>query len=305
MAKEKQRTVEVTLDSGDKVKVVVRKPTNRVTGDAQRVAAKVWTDCIRDGIMTKKELSSIMKANGMWDKDKEKEQDTIVTALQDLEKKLYIGKKGSKMKVKDAKKIAFDMRLKRHELRDLLSERIELEGNTAESLSENAKFDFLVANCAFYEDGKNVYNSLEEYNDKSEDPIAFMAASTLAELMYALDKNYEEKLPENRFLIKANLVDADLSLVNKDGHKVDAENRLINDLGQYIDDEDNRVDIHGNPLDIDGNYIPQVTYTHENGKAIKLLDSKAKSKESEETKKAEETKTPKKTPEEQKQTESQ
>ena len=301
MAKEKERTVEVTLESGDKVKVVVRKPTNRVTGDAQRVAAKVWTDCIRDGIMTKKELASIMKSNGMWDKLKEKEQEEIVNSLQKLEKKLYIGKKGSKMKVSEAKKIAFDMRVKRTELRNLLAERIELEGNTAESLSENAKFDYLVANCAFYEDGKNVYNSLEEYNDKSEDPVAFMAAATLAELMYSLDKNYEEKLPENRFLIKASLVDEDLSLVNKEGHKVDAENRLINDLGQYIDDEDNRVDIHGNPLDVDGNYIPQLTYTHDNGKPVKLLDSQEKSEEPE---KPEEPETPKTPEEEQEQTES-
>jgi len=298
MVKEKERTVEVTLDSGDKVTVVVRKPTNRVTGDAQRIAAKVWTDCIRDGIMTKKELASIMKSNGLWDKLKEKEQEEIIDSLQKLEKKLYIGKKGSKMKVSEAKKIAFDMRIKRMELRDLLAERIELEGNTAESLSENAKFDYLVANCAFYEDGKNVYNSLEEYNDKSEDPIAFMAASALAELMYALDKNYEEKLPENRFLIKASLVDKDLSLVNKDGHKVDAENRLINERGEYIDDEDNRIDIHGNPLDVDGNYIPQLTYTHDNGKPVKLLDSQEKSEEPEKPETSE------KPEEEQEQTES-
>ena len=61
MAKEKQKTVEVTLDNGEKVKVVVRKPTNKVSGEAQRIGAKVWTDCIRDGIMTKKELEVVMK----------------------------------------------------------------------------------------------------------------------------------------------------------------------------------------------------------------------------------------------------
>ena len=177
MAKEKQKTVEVTLDGGKKVKVVVRKPTNRVSGEAQRIGAKVWTDCIRDGIMTKKELEVVMKSNGMWDKAKQESQDSIIADLRDLEKKLYLGKKGSKMKLSQAKDIAFKMRKKRLELRDLLAQKIELEGNTAESLSENAKFDYLVANCTFYEDGKNVYNSLEEYNDKSEDPIAFGAAA--------------------------------------------------------------------------------------------------------------------------------
>lgn len=287
MAKEKQKTVEVTLDNGEKVKVVVRKPTNKVSGEAQRIGAKVWTDCIRDGIMTKKELEVVMKSNGMWDKAKQESQDAIIAELRDLEKRLYLGKKGSKMKLSQAKDIAFEMRKKRLELRDLLAQKIELEGNTAESLSENAKFDYLVANCTFYEDGKNVYNSVEEYNDKSEDPIAFSAAATLAALMYSLDKDFEEKLPENQFLIKANLVNDDLALVNKDGNRVDTEGRLINDLGQYVDSDGNRVDIDGNPLDADGNYIPQLTYTHENGKAVKLAVEPKEETVTEETEEAE------------------
>ena len=287
MAKEKQKTVEVTLDGGKKVKVVVRKPTNRVSGEAQRIGAKVWTDCIRDGIMTKKELEVVMKSNGMWDKSKQESQDAIIADLRELEKKLYLGKKGSKMKLSQAKDIAFEMRKKRLELRDLLASKIELEGNTAESLSENAKFDYLVANCTFYEDGKNVYNSVEEYNDKSEDPIAFSAAATLAALMYSLDKDFEEKLPENQFLIKANLVNDDLALVNKDGNRVDTEGRLINNLGQYVDGDGNRVDIDGHPLDADGNYIPQLTYTHENGKAVKLAVEPKEETVPEETEEAE------------------
>ena len=290
MAKEKQKTVEVTLDNGEKVKVVVRKPTNKVSGEAQRIGAKVWTDCIRDGIMTKKELEVVMKSNGMWDKAKQESQDAIIAELRDLEKRLYLGKKGSKMKLSQAKDIAFEMRKKRLELRDLLAQKIELEGNTAESLSENAKFDYLVANCTFYEDGKNVYNSLEEYNSKSEDPVAFTAAATLAELMYALDKNYEEKLPENQFLIRANLVDEDLSLVDKDGNKVDSKGNRINDLGQYIDEDGNRIDVNGNPLDEEGNYIPQLTYTHENGKAVKLSCPAKKEEESSTTEEPEEEK---------------
>ena len=288
MAKEKQKTVEVTLDGGKKVKVVVRKPTNRVSGEAQRIGAKVWTDCIRDGIMTKKELEVVMKSNGMWDKSKQESQDAIIADLRELEKKLYLGKKGSKMKLSQAKDIAFEMSKKRLELRDLLASKIELEGNTAESLSENAKFDYLVANCTFYEDGKNVYNSVEEYNDKSEDPIAFSAAATLAALMYSLDKDFEEKLPENQFLIKANLVNDDLALVNKDGNRVDTEGRLINDLGQYVDGDGNRVDIDGHPLDADGNYIPQLTYTHENGKAVKLAVEPKEETVPEETQETEE-----------------
>ena len=268
--RERERSVDVELEAGGTVKIVVKKPTNQVNTESQRVGAKVWTDCIRDGIMTKKELEKVMYKTGVWDKKKDVEQEEIVAEIHALEKKLYLGKKGRKMKVSEAKEIAIDMRGKRIELRDLLSERIELESNTAESLSDNAKFDFLVANCTFYEDGRNVYNSLEEYNHQSEDQIAFNAAANLAEMMYSVDKDFEKSLPENQFLVRANLVNEDLSLINKSGDTVDLEGNVINERGEYVDDEGNRIDIDGNALDDKGNYVPQVAYTHDNGKALKL-----------------------------------
>ena len=268
--RERERTVDVELETGGTVKIVVKKPSNQVNTESQRIGAKVWTDCIRDGIMTKKELEKVMYKTGVWDKKKDVEQEEIVAEIHKLEKLLYLGKKGGKMKVSEAKNIAIDMRTKRIELRDLLAERIELESMTAESLSDNAKFDYLVANCTFYEDGRNVYNSLEDYNHMSEDQIAFHAASNLAEMMYAVDKDFEKSLPENQFLVKANLVNEDLSLVNKDGETVDLEGRIINDRGEYVDEDGNRIDVDGNLLDSKGNYVPQLTYTHDNGKALKL-----------------------------------
>jgi hypothetical protein len=272
MAKNKNdKVVEVKLDNGETIKVIVKRPSNRINANAQRVAAKVWTDCVRDGIMTKKELEKFMEESGVWTKGKMKSQDQIVTDIQSLERRLYLGKKGSKMKVSAAKDIALEMRQKRQDLRDLIGERIELETNSAESLSDNAKFDFLVANCTFKENGEDVYyTSVEDYESLSEDPVAFQAASALAEMIYAVDKDFEAKLPENRFLKRANLVNEDLSLVDKKGQRVDVEGRHINDIGHYLDDEGGRVDADGHPLDKDGNYIPQMTYTADNGRAIKF-----------------------------------
>ena len=283
MAKTKsERKVEVKLDNGQTINILIKKPTNRVNSHAQRIAAKVWTDCIRDGIMTKKELEKIMEDTGVWTKGKMKAQDQIVKDIQSLEKSLYIGKKGSKMKLSDAKDIALKMREKRYELRELISEKIDLETNSAESLSDNAKFDFLVANCTFQENGQDVYyNSVEDYEKLSDDPVAFEAASALAEMIYAVDKDFEAKLPENRFLKRAHLVDKDLSLVNKKGVKVDSKGRHINDLGHYLDEDGSRIDADGHPLDEEGNYISQITYTSDNGRTVKLEgDNKpAKAKE--------------------------
>jgi len=263
MSKDKEKVVEVTVNDS-KVKIVVKKPNNVVLSQAQRVGAKAWTDCVRDGIMTKKELEKFMKEQGIWDDGKDKTQKAIIDEIGALEKSLYIGSQGhSKLKASEGKEIAIKMRMKRGELRDLISERISLEQNTAESISDNARFDYLVANCAFYENGHKVYNSLEEYQTRADAEPAFTVATTLAGMLYSVDRDFEAKLPENKFLKMFNYVNEDLSLVNKDGETVDLDGRRIDKNGYYLNEEGNRVDKDGNLLDETGNYVPTMEYITE------------------------------------------
>jgi hypothetical protein len=272
MSKEKDKVVEVKVKDGEgekTVKIVVKRPQSAVMSQAQRVSAKAWTDCVRDGIMTKKELSKFMKEQGIWDKGKDVEQDKISADIIALEKKLYVGdSKNAKVKASEAKNIAIEMRKKRNELRELIAEKMALEQNTAEAISDNARFEFLVASCAFYENGNKVYNSLEEYTEQSDSEIAFAAATALAQMMYSIDKDFEANLPENKFLKQYHFVNDDLSLVNEKGETVDLEGRRINNLGQYINDEGQRTDKDGNVLDEQGNYVPSVVYVDDKGKKV-------------------------------------
>lgn len=279
--KEKKVSVRVTNENGEQeVKLVVKKPNNVILSNAQRVGAKAWTDCVRDGIMTKKELEKFMKEQGIWDDGKDAEQKKIVQEISDLEKRLYVGNKNTKLKASEGKEIAIKMRMKRNELRDLIAERMSLEQNTAESISDNARFDYLVANCTFYENGEKVYKDLDEYKEKADSELGFTAASTLASLLYSVDKDFEAKLPENKFLKMFHFVDDDLSLVNEKGETVDLEGRRIDKRGYYINEEGKRVDKDGNILDENGNYVPTVTYVDEKGKKIEV-DKETKAEETE------------------------
>jgi hypothetical protein len=210
--------------------------------------------------MTKKELEAILKKRGIWTEAKAKEQEDILESISKLEKSLYLGPRGSKIKTSDGKKIALNMRRKRIELRDLLSEKVSLEQNTAESLSDNAKFDYIVAHCTFDENEFPIYKGLDDYSNRSDDPVAFVAAQALAAMLYSLDQGFEEKLPENKFLKKFEYVNKELHLINPDGHTVDTEGRLVNDEGHYINEEGKRVDRDKNLLDEDGSYIPTSEY---------------------------------------------
>ena len=260
MSKDKSKTVEVTIDD-NKVNIVIKKPNNVLISQAQRVGAKAWTDCVRDGIMTKKELEKFMKDQGIWDDGKDQEQKKLVEEISSLEKKLFIGSQGhGKLKASEGKEIAIQMRIKRAELRDLIAEKLSLEQNTAEAISDNVRFDFLVATCTFYENGQKVYSSLDDYQSRSDGEPAFTAASTLAGMLYSVDRDFEAKLPENKFLKMFNYVNEDLSLVNKEGDTVDLEGRRIDKNGFYLNDEGQRVDKDGNLLDESGNYVPTVEY---------------------------------------------
>jgi hypothetical protein len=267
MNKDKEKVVEVDID-GNKVNITVKKPNSVTLSQAQRVGAKSWTDCVRDGIMTKKELEKFMKEQGIWDDGKDKEQKAIVEEISSLEKQLYISSQGhKKLKASDGKEIAIKMRMKRAELRDLIAERIALEQNTAEAISDNTRFDFLVANCTFYENGQKVYSNLEEYRERADVEPAFTAASTLAAMLYSIDKDFEARLPENKFLKTFNFVNDDLSLVNKEGETVDLEGRRIDKNGFYLNEDGKRVDRDGNLLDESGNYVPTIEYVTDEDQA--------------------------------------
>jgi hypothetical protein len=271
--KEKTVDVKVTDTNGEKtVKIVVKRPNNALLSQAQRLSAKVWTDCVRDGIMTKKELEKFMKEQDIWNNDKDVEQKKITEEISRLEKELYVSGKNGKLRASEGKNIAIDMRRKRIELRELIAERMSLEQNTAESLSDNARFDFLVANCTFHENGNKVYNNLDEYTANSDSEIAFAAATALAQMMYSVDKDFESKLPENKFLKMFNFVNDDLALVNDKGERVDTEGRRIDEFGYYVNEEGKRVDKDGNLLDENGNYVPSVTYVDDKGKKLSIKD---------------------------------
>lgn len=259
--KEKNREVEVELEDGTKVKIVVKKPSAMLMTKAQKIGVKVWTESIRDGLFTKLTLQDFMRANNIWNDVKEKEQSRISSEINRLEKELALGgASGRRLKVSEGKEKALQIRRLRNQLRELISEKISLESNTAEGLSDNAKFNFLVANCTYYSNGEKVYNTLAEYEEKSDDEIAFAAAATLGEMIYNLDKSYEENLPENQFLKKFNLVDEDLSLVDKDGNRVDVDGTRVNDKGWLINDKGQRIDRDGNLLSDNGQILIQAEY---------------------------------------------
>ena len=252
---------ETKVQVGDKeVGIYVTSPNGSVVGRADRYKAKIFTECIEDGIKTKDELATFLSKRGIWTQNHDKKQTEISQELLDLEKEIYLGTGKKKLPLSDGVKKAIKMRSLRIELQQLMVKRIEMEQNTAEALADNARFDFLVANCTFYENGERVYNGIDDFSSRSADEIAFSAGTLLAEMIHGYDSSVEDNLPENKFLSHFDLLNEDGSLVDEEKELVDTDGRRINKLGHYIDSKGKRIDIEGNPMDDDGNYIIQVDY---------------------------------------------
>jgi len=243
--------VPATNEQGEEFKIVLKSPTAPQLKDAQVASSKAFLEAIKNKMMFREKLSESLREQGIWNDAKEAELKDITYKLAEGERKLARGASAGFKKV-DAKKLAVDMRGWRLKQAELLTKTRELDEYTVESYAENAKFDFLVSACAFHDDGRNLFKSIDDYREKSSLPYAVVAATNLAKLLHNFNDNWEKDLPENKFLIKYGFVNDKLMFVNKDGKPTDEDGRLVNEDGRYVDIDGKLVDRDGNPVDIDG-----------------------------------------------------
>lgn len=238
-------------------KYYVITPSPKVIQEASVTYSVELANCLKRGVQSRSQVLKFLSENGVWDSSKDKEESEIRKELDELEVKIC---RGGRQSLKKGREFALRMRDLRRKLTTLISERQAYESNSAESLADNARFDFLVASCTFNENGSKVYPSYQSYVDNAQDDVAYSAASNLASIMYGLDEDYSKKLTENIFLSKFNLVDDQLRLIDKEGKLVDRDYRRINEKGHYINESGERVDINGNRLDEDGNYLIETEF---------------------------------------------
>lgn len=200
------------------VSLEVRQPTQSQSMDATILYNRKFKEYVDKGLILNAKLDKVMKEQGIWDDAKDNEYNALIMDLQNKIKKL---KKGGKLS--EARKLAIDIKLTRNRLYLMRAERTEFEKVTVESLAEQDKFEYLVVACTVYADsGVPVWKNVDSYKgDTSE--VSYKAANYLMELLYNLDSNYENNLPENSFLMKYNLLNEKGELTDKNGNPVDID----------------------------------------------------------------------------------
>jgi len=268
MAKVANKKSFKTEVDGEKVELAIVRPTVKASKGAQLEYNKAFSEAVQSGALLKAKLQNVLIDQGVWSAEKQAQHDTLIESINENEQTLARGG----IKLSDAKRIALEMRVKRWRLRELISERTEYESNTAEGQAENARFNYLVSACTVYNDtGQEVYSGVEDYLERSGELFSLEAARVFANMMYGLEDDYEDTLPENKFLKEYNFVNEDLRLVNDDGELVDAEGKRIDKNGRYIDEEGNFVDREGSRVNEDGDYIVEAKpFLDDSGKPVEL-----------------------------------
>lgn len=269
------RTFETDIDN-KKVTLAVRSPSLQDQREATKIYNTAFSDALKAKAVVRAKLDDLLVEQGLWDAKKQKQFTEIQSAILNGEKKLAKGGIG----LSEAKKIAMEMKKQREELRELISVKTSLDTHTAEGQADNARFNYLVSACTVYNDSKKPYfNNYDDYLNRASEPAAILAAQNMANMLYGLDNDYENKLPENKFLVEYKFVDEKLRLVDKQGRLVDSEGRLIDESGRFINENGEFVDKDGNPVSKDGEYIVEFKpFLDDDGKPV--IQEKPKEKES-------------------------
>ena len=269
----------------DGKKYAVIRPTSKHTEDATMEYNRIFSKALQNGALLRERLDQFMRQQKLWDDEREAQYTDLLTQINDREKKLSQGG----IKLSEAKQMALEMRGIRAALQALISQRNALDVNTAQGQAENARFNFLLASSLVYNDtGDRIYSSVEDYSEKQAegDAVGVAGAEHFANMYFGLEKDYEKKLPENKFLQEYKFVNNELQLINEEGQTVDWEGKLVDEYGKYINEKGEYVDYDGNPLSETGLYdFEAKPFLDEDGEPILTEDAKKEDEASEEKEK--------------------
>lgn len=243
---------------GKSISLCVKRPTMEQAKVLQKTYNVAFMDALKNGAPLYDKLDTVAKEQGIWSDDMEQKLVVLDKKVKDAEKKILAGGNAGLTKQK-AHELALEIRRLRNERRTLVSARDRLGQNTAEAQAKDSQFNQQIAICTYYNDGANegkpYFTDLEDFLERVSEDAAIQAAKQMSYLSFNLDPNYENSLPENKFLAKYGYADKDGRLVNKEGHLVDEEGRLINEDNRYVNDKGEFVTREGDRVDENGNFI--------------------------------------------------
>lgn len=223
--------VEISLD--------VRRPTYQNQREAQFHYSKAFSEAIKNKVPSKLKMEQILKENGDWTEDDDKIAKEMTDEIRRNQKKLLAGK----IKKSEAEKLAWENIKRSEDYLAFCSKKNQYFDKCAESIAEQAKFNYLTYACTVYNNnGKQFWKSYEDFlEDNNKNPLVVnVSGALLASLIYNMDNDYRSDWPEYQFLKKYKYVNDNFEKLDKDGNtiKVDEDFTDIQTIetAEFFDD---------------------------------------------------------------------
>lgn len=223
------------------IKLASLKPTYKQQQRSQEVYTKRWKELVEQGAPLRAELPSMLKKRELWNDDMQKQEDDLINKIAKNMEKIKQGK----IKLSEASRLMKENIGFKSELILLRLNRNTLDQNTAESMAEQERFNYLVSACTVYdEDGKSFFNSYDDFirQDEEGSVVTVMAGEALWRLTTNTDDDYRKDWPEYQFLQKYKLVDDKFEFVENKKEEVQElpETPLF---GEILDEEGNPISV--------------------------------------------------------------
>lgn len=238
--------------TGNEVELIVVKPTRKELIESEKIYKREFRRAIEeDGAILRKKLNIHLIEQGVWDDEKEKEYNDLLKEINLLDYQINKGTDldGEKLKLSQAKEMAFDLMDKRDEFKILISERQELDHLTAEGQAETERFSYLTYVCTLnFLDRKRYCSDFQEFKDRGDEEAIVEASKYTGELIFEIDQDHENTLTENKFLKRFKFANEKNQLINTDGQRVDRNGQRVDDEGFLLNDDGKRVNINNLPV---------------------------------------------------------
>ncbi len=235
-------------------KYELRNPTAQEHKKADLIYSEVFSNALREGVMTDDEMRKIINERKILSDDENKTIEDCDKKIQESEEKI------EKLKQKDKKiEVATQLMNLRYMRNIVMSHVVSMLNNTAENIANSEKLKWLTFTTLVDKDGNPVYTDYDEFSN-SKDVVATTALRHFIYINAGIDSNnpnIEDKVLK------------EIGYIDEEGYRIDDKGRLINDDAKLIDRLYRLVDENGFLVDDKGKFIDEEGNPVEDGKKVK------------------------------------
>ena len=216
----KEFTIE---EDGKEVKFCVKPPSREDLEESDRMYACKIGSLLKSeksgDLLLRDQLDKFLQREGIWTDQDEADIDEINT---NIKAKLTKLRKGG-LKLSEGREICIQILEHRSQMAIVRSKRRSFDESTVEYIAEQEKIDYLIfADTVGADNGNRCWESFEDMKSDKDNSVYAAAATKMYEFVFGVDDQFEQRLPENRWLKKYSFINEDLRFTNrKTGDLVD------------------------------------------------------------------------------------